>query len=200
MTPWWEVVIIAAVVLGSGLIGAAIAVRVTGRNADDMPDPPPPSSYLERRAAVYLEVSAGWHAYLESVRTLAFPAEGLSTDRPRDLAAVLRSRAQLEQFGSLPTQRLHDEALEAAVAVINVLRGLPIATTSGNPDLSAGRKTVRPPLRDLAMKVDLLERQMIDELRPAPPPLDPHVEIFGRASAPQRPISGQTQGVTQPRR
>ena len=192
--------IIAAVVLGSGLIGAAIAMRVAGRNADDMPGPPPPSSYLERRAAVYLEVSAGWHAYLESVRTLAFPAEGLPTDRPRDLAAVLRSRAQLEQFGSLPTQRLHDEALEAAVEVINVLRTLPIATSSGHPDVSAGRRTVRPPLRDLAMKVDQLERQMIEELRPAPPPVDPHVEIFGRASAPQRPISGQAQGVTQPRR
>ena len=192
--------IIAAAVLGSGLIGAAIAMRAAGRNADDMPDPPPPSSYLERRAAVYLEVSAGWHAYLDSVRTLAFPAEGLPTDRPRDLAAVLRSRAQLEQFGSLPTQRLHDEALEAAVAVINVLRTLPIATPSGHPDLSAGRRTVRPPLRDLAMKVDQLERQMIEELRPAPPPVDPHVEIFGRASAPQRPTSGQAQGVTQPRR
>lgn len=192
--------IIAAAVLGSGLIGAAIAMRAAGRNADDMPDPPPPSSYLERRAAVYLEVSAGWHAYLNSVRTLAFPAEGLPTDRPRDLAAVLRSRAQLEQFGSLPTQRLHDEALEAAVAVINVLRTLPIATPSGHPDLSAGRRTVRPPLRDLAMKVDQLERQMIEELRPAPPPVDPHVEIFGRASAPQHPTSGQAQGVTQPRR
>ncbi len=192
--------IIAAAVLGSGLIGAAIAMRAAGRNADDMPDPPPPSSYLERRAAVYLEVSAGWHAYLDSVRTLAFPAEGLPTDRPRDLAAVLRSRAQLEQFGSLPTQRLHDEALEAAVAVINVLRTLPIATPSGHPDLSAGRRTVRPPLRDLAMKVDQLERQMIEELRPAPPPVDPHVEIFGRASAPQHPTSGQAQGVTQPRR
>src|SRR5580704_4338066 len=175
-------------------------MRVAARKADDLPDAPPPSSYLERRAAVYLEVSAGWHAYLESVRALAFPAEGLSSERPRDLAAVLRSRAQLEQFGSLPTQRLHDEALEAAVAVINALRVLPILTPSGTPDLGAGRRTVRPPMRDLAMKVDQLETQMIEELRPAPPPLDPHVEIFGRASAPQRPISAQTRGVTQPRR
>lgn len=188
MTSWWEVVIIAAVVLGSGLIGAVAGMRIARRNAEDWPEPLPATSYLERRAAVYLEVAIGWHAYLESIRPLAFPAEGFATDRPRDLAAVLRSRAQLEQFGTIPTQVLHDEALEVAVTLINTLRSLPRSATTGVPDLGVGRRTLRTVLRELATKVDQLERQMHNELQPAPPPLDPEVEIMGRAGAAQRPV------------
>lgn len=193
MTSWWEVVIVAAVVLASGLIGGLIGMGVARRETDDWPEPLPSTSYLERRASVYLEVAIGWHAYLESVRTLAFPAEGFTGDRPRDLAAVLRSRAQLEQFGTVPAQRRHDEALEAAVTLINVLRALPRSAASGGPDLSAGRKTLRAVLHDLAARVDELERQMDADVRPAPPPLDPHVEITGRASVPQRQIGRQVE-------
>jgi hypothetical protein len=192
VTSWWEVVIVAAVALASGLIGGVIGMGVARRDTDDWPEPLPSTSYLERRASVYLEVAIGWHAYLESVRTLAFPAEGFTGDRPRDLAAVLRSRAQLEQFGTVPAQRRHDEALEAAVMLIDVLRALP-RSSSGEPDLGAGRKTLRAVLRDLTARIDELERQMDADVRPAPPPLDPHVEITGRASAAQRPIGRQAE-------
>jgi len=197
VTSWWEVVIIAAVALGSGLIGAVVGMRIARRDAEDWPEPLPATSYLERRAVVYLEVAIGWHAYLESIRPLAFPAEGFATDRPRDLAAVLRSRAQLEQFGTIPTQVLHDEALEVAVTLINTLRSLPRSAVTGVPDLGVGRRTLRTVLRELATKVDQLERQMHDELQPAPPPLDSDVEIMGRAGAAQRPI-GANEAQTGP--
>lgn len=146
---------------------------------------------LGRRAAVYLDVAIGWHAYLDSIRPLAFPAEGFATDRPRDLAAVLRSRAQLEQFGTIPTQVLHDDALEAAVTLINTLRSLPRWAITGVPDLGVGRRTLRTVLRELATKVDQLERQMSDELQPAPPPLDSEIEIMGRAGIAQHPIGAR---------
>jgi hypothetical protein len=189
VTSWWAIVIIVAVALGSGLIGAVIGERLASRDADDWPEPLVPASYGERRAAVYLDVAIGWHAYLESVRPLAYPGEGFIADRPRDLAAVLRSRAQLEQFGTIPAQRLHDEALEVAVTLIDVLRSLPQSTTAGTPDLAAGRKTLRVVLRDLAIRVDELERQMHGELQPAPPPVEPHVEITGRAGVPRPPLA-----------
>jgi hypothetical protein len=44
-----------------------------------------------------------------------------------------------------------------------------------------------------------MERQMYDELQPAPPPLDSNVEIMGRAGAAQHPI-GANQAQTGPRR
>ena len=128
----------------------------------------------------------GWHAYFESVRPLAFPAEGFLSDQPRDLAGVIRSRAQLAQFGTLSAQQLHDDALEAAVALINVLRLLPPTPGSGEPDLSAGRDALRAALRELATKVDQLERQMRWELQPAPAPPEHQIEAIGRAGAARR--------------
>jgi hypothetical protein len=199
VTSWWEVVIIVAVVLGSGLIGAVVGMHRARRDDEDWPEPLPATSYLERRAAVYLDVAIGWHAYLEAVRPLAVPAAGFASDRPRDLAAVLRSRVQLEQFGTIATQGLHDEALEVAVTLITTLRSLPRSASTGVPDLGAGRWTLRSVLRELATKVDQLERQMSDELQPAPPPLDFDVEIMGRAGIAQRPI-GAKPAETGPRR
>jgi hypothetical protein len=188
---WWVIVLIAALVLGSGVIGAVIGQRAARREADDWPEPLVPTSYRERRAAVYLDVAVGWHAYLESVRPLAYPGEGFASDRPRDLAAVLRSRAQLEQVGTIAAQQLHDEALEGAVTLINVLRSLPALPTSGAPDLSGGRRTLRAALRDLAATVDRLERQLNEDIQPAAHSVDPHVEITGRSAAARRPAAGR---------
>jgi hypothetical protein len=190
VTSWWAIVLIAAIALGSGVIGAVIGERVARRDADDWPEPLVPMSYRERNAAVYLDVAVGWHTYLESVRPLAFPGEGFAADRPRDLAAVLRARAQLEQVGTIAAQQLHDEALEAAVTLINVLRSLPTLPTSGAPDLSGGRRTLRAALRDLATRVDRLERQMNEEIQPAAQRADPEVEITGRTAAARRPVAG----------
>src|SRR5579864_2207990 len=120
VTHWWEVVAIGAVVvLVSVLIGILVGVRAGRREAGVWPQHATSASYLERRAVAYLEVAIGWHAYLESVRPLAYPGEGFVPERPRDLAAVIRSRAQLEQFGTSSAQQFHDDALEAAVALIN---------------------------------------------------------------------------------
>jgi hypothetical protein len=198
VTSWWAIVLIAAIALGSGVIGAVIGERVARRDADDWPEPLVSMSYRERRAAVYLDVAVGWHAYLESVRPLAFPGEGFAADRPRDLAAVLRSRAQLEQVGTIAAQQLHDEALEASVTLINVLRSLPTLPTSGAPDLSGGRRTLRAALRDLATRVDRLERQMNEEIQPAAQRADPEVEITGRTAA-RRPVAGHQPDTNQRR-
>jgi hypothetical protein len=183
-------VTVAVAALGSGLIGALIGMHLAQRDADDRLGPFLSTPDPGRRATAYFDVAVGWHAYLESVRPLAFPTEGLVVDRPRDLAAVLRARAQLEQFGTTSAQRLHDDALEAAVALINVLRSLPKSPVSGQPDLVAGRPALRASLRDLAVKVDQLEGQMQVELLlpppPQPPPRDSYVEITGRGEAVRR--------------
>ena len=148
MTSWWEVVILVVAVIGSGLIGAYIAMRrarrdEAGRYVDGWLPSVSDARFVERRASVYFEVAVGWHAYLELVRPLAYPAEGPPTQRPRDLSAVLRSRAELEQFGTIAAQRLHDEALDGAVTLINILRALPKLRGSGAPDLVLGRQSLR---------------------------------------------------------
>ena len=187
MTHWWEVVAIGAVVvLVSVLIGILVGVRTGRREAGVWPQHATSASYLERRAVAYLEVAIGWHAYLESVRPLAYPGEGFVPERPRDLAAVIRSRAQLEQFGTSSAQQFHDDALEAAVALINVLRSLPPAPGSGEPDLNAGRNAIRVVLQELANKIDQLERQMRWELQPGVASVDSHVEAVGRAGTVRR--------------
>ncbi|MFZ0179114.1 MAG: hypothetical protein WAL84_04485 [Candidatus Dormiibacterota bacterium] len=186
MTYWWEASTVGAAVLVSALIGIFIGVRIARREAGGWAEPAVSTRHLERRAVAYLEVSMGWHAYFESVRPLAFPAEGFLSDQPRDLAGVIRSRAQLAQFGTLSAQQLHDDALEAAVALINVLRLLPPTPGSGEPDLSAGRDALRAALRELATKVDQLERQMRWELQPGPAPPEHQIEAIGRAGAARR--------------
>ena len=187
MTHWWEAVAVGAVVvLVSVLIGILIGVRTGRREAGFWPQHATSASYMERRAVAYLEVAIGWHSYLDSVRPLAYPGEGFLPDRPRDLAAVIRSRAQLEQFGTSSAQQLHDEALEAAIALINVLRSLPPAPGSGEPDLNAGRNAIRVVLRELATKIDQLERQMQWELEPGATPIDAQVEALGRAGPARR--------------
>ncbi len=188
MTSWWEVVILVVAVIGSGLIGASIAMHQArrdeaGRYEDGWLPSVSDARFVERRASVYFEVAVGWHAYLESVRPLAYPAEGSSTQRPRDLAAVLRSRAELEQFGTIAAQRLHDEALDGAVTLINILRALPKLRGSGAPDLVLGRHSLRAVLVQLAAKVDELELQMGRDLQSAQLPPDLHVELTGHAKA-----------------
>ena len=195
MTSWWEVVIVVVAVIGSGLIGAYIAMRRARRDdvggyVDGWLPSVSDARFVERRASVYFEVAVGWHAYLESVRPLAYPAEGAPTQRPRDLSAVLRSRAELEQFGTIGAQRLHDEALDGAVTLINILRALPKLRGSGAPDLVLGRHSLRAILVQLGAKVDELEFQMARDLQPAQLPPDLHVELTGRASAADAAAAG----------
>ena len=195
MTSWWEVVILVVAVIGSGLIGAYIAMRrarrdEVGRYVDGWLPSVSDARFVERRASVYFEVAVGWHAYLEFVRPLAYPAEGPPTQRPRDLSAVLRSRAELEQFGTIAAQRLHDEALDGAVTLINILRALPKLRGSGAPDLVLGRHSLRALLFQLGAKVDELEFQMARDLQPAQLPADLHVELTGRTRATDAAAAG----------
>jgi hypothetical protein len=143
----------------------------------------------EHRAATYLEVAIGWHAYLQAVRPLAFPEQGFPSSRPRDLSAVLRSRAQLDAVGSASVQRLHDGALEEAVTLINLLQSLPKAPT-GEPDVASGRQSLREALAAIAMQVDLLEEQMNRELHPRTALTEEDVELTGRRGPGQQVVAG----------
>jgi hypothetical protein len=185
VSEWWTVgVVVAAVVVG-GLIGAGIAMRNTRRHSDQLMQSMHEAWSDEYRAAVYLEVAVGWRMYLRTLRPLVYPEEGLPPDAPRDLAAVLRSRAQLERFGSTHVQRLHDEALGEAVTFIDILRALPNTPATGDPDIAGGYNSLRIVLRAIGTRVDALERQMNHELNPQTAPVDPVVEITGRARIPR---------------
>jgi len=133
----------------------------------------------ERRSAAYLEAALGWHAYLQTLRPLAFPDEALATTRQRDLAIVLRSRAQLELFGSGVVQELHEDALDEAVRLIDLIRSMPKTAATGEPDIAAGRYVLRFVLGEMGKRVDALERQMYRELR-ASPVAWPLLEVTGR--------------------
>jgi len=186
MTSWWEIVILVVALIAAGLIGIVIgrrrarhdeAQRDEGGWQPSISD----ARFFQRRSSVYFQVAIGWHAYLESVRPLAYPAEASNPQRQRDLAAVLRSRAELEQFGTVAAQRLHDEALDRAVTLINILRALPKLHGTGEPDLVLGRHSLRALLQELAAKVDELELQMEHDLQSAQVPEDTDVELTGRA-------------------
>jgi hypothetical protein len=128
----------------------------------------------------YLEAALGWHAYLQTLRPLAFPEEGFTPNRQRDLAVVLRSRAQLEQFGSAIVRQLHENALEEAVTLIGVLRTMPTSASTGAPDLAAGRFVLRFVLGEISKRVDVLEREMNRELRGGTGVAEQMVELTGR--------------------
>ena len=139
----------------------------------------------ERRAAAYLEAALGWSAYLTTLRPLAFPEEGVVVNRHRDLATVLRSRAQLERFGSAAVQQLHEAALDEAVTLIELLRSMPGASTPGEPDLAARRHVLRFVLGEISKKVDALERQMHRELQARATVTEPVIELTGWRGAAQ---------------
>ena len=191
MTPWSTVVILATAGLGGGLIGAVVGVRFARSNRDALLHGIRQALSEERWvSAVYLDVAIGWRAYLRAVHPLGFPEEGFAADTPRDLAAVLRSRAQLERFGSTSVQQLHDEALEGAVTLINVLRSLPKAPFTGDPDIAAGREPIRVLLEQIGTKVDALERQMSRELQPLTASAEPSLEVTGRVRPEPETVAG----------
>jgi hypothetical protein len=63
-------------------------------------------------------------------------------------------------------QQLHDEALDGAVTLINLLQSLPKTLITGEPDIAAGRLSVRVARGEIGKKVDALEQQMTGELHP----------------------------------
>ncbi|MGA7987597.1 MAG: hypothetical protein WCB51_04275 [Candidatus Dormiibacterota bacterium] len=162
------------------LIGAAVGILRARRSNAFMLRSIHETRSEERRAAAYLETALGWHAYLETLRPLAFPEEGLAVHRPRDLAIVLRSRAQLELFGSTAVQRLHEEALDESVTLIDLLRSMPRAPATGDVDIAAGRVVLRFVLKEVSKRVNALERQMNSELQARTAIAEGSIEIPGR--------------------
>jgi len=177
---WGIVGIAVAAALVLALIAAALIARRVRRTRADSVRAIEETRRDERRAVAYLETALGWHAYLQTLRPLAFPDEAFSPNRQRDLAGVLRSRAQLEQFGSATVRQLHENALEEAVTLIGVLRSMPIAPSTGEPDLAAGRFVLRFVLGEISKRVDALEREMNRELRAGTVAPEPMVELTGR--------------------
>jgi hypothetical protein len=168
MTPPWTVgMAIAAVGLLVVVIGA-VGVQRACRTKDALLRSMDATRAEERRSAAYLEAALGWHTYLQTLRPLAYPDEALPTTRQRDLATVLRSRAQLELFGSGMVQELHEDALDEAVRLIDLIRSMPKTTATGEPDIAAGRFVLRFVLGEMGKRVDALERQMYRELRASP--------------------------------
>lgn len=187
----WVSVAVAAL-LGVALIGALVSLRSARKENPVLIKSIRHAQRQEARAATYLEVAIAWHMYLQTVRTLAYPEETFPANRPRDLALVLRSRAQLELHGTPTVRQLHDEALEAAVTLINVLRSMPRSASSGEPNIAASRRALRPVLDEIAYRVDVLEQRMMREVRPRSI-VEQHVEITGRARQPQpRPAQAAT--------
>jgi hypothetical protein len=175
MTNRWIVDIVVAagllIVLSGAMlvIGARIAKRLLLRSIDEVRGE-------ERRAAAYLDAVLSWHGYLRTLRPLAFPEEGFVANRHRDLATVLRSRAQLDLFGSAAVQKLHEDVLDEAVTLIDLLRSMPM---TGERDLAAGRYVLRFVLGEISKKVDALARQMNRELQARTTVTEQLVEITG---------------------
>ena len=161
------------------LIAAAVGILLTRRSNGRLLRSMHATRNEERRAAAYLETALGWHTYLETLRPLAFPEEGLAIHRSRDLAIVLRSRAQLELFGSAAVQKLHEEALDESVTLIDLLRSMPRTTATGDVDLAAGRVVLRFVLKEVSKRVNALERQMNSELQARTAIAERSIEITG---------------------
>jgi hypothetical protein len=183
----WPVAAAVAAALVIGLFGLVVGVLLARRGNKGLVRTVDATRRDERRAAAYLEAAIGWHAYLQTLRPLAYPEDRVAARRQRDLAGVLRSRAQLELFGSEAVQQLHEEILDQAVTLIDLLRSMPMDSQTGQPDIAGARYVLRFVLGEVGRRVDALERQMNRELEgPAGTASEP-VELTGRRSAGKTP-------------
>jgi hypothetical protein len=177
------VLIVAGAALGFGLIGAVIGLLVASRSGRQLRIPGGEPSIEQRRAVVYLEVVIAWHSYLRAVRTLVYPEEGPPANGPRDLASVLHARSQLQAAGTRVVQNLHDQVLDRAVMLIDLLRSQPMALLLDRADMQAQRGSLRLMFTTISERIGALERQMLDEVGPLPIPREDHIEMTGRAMA-----------------
>lgn len=187
---WWPIGIAVVAALVIGAIGLVAGLLLARRSRRELVRTRDETRREERRAAAYLEAAIGWHAYLQTLRPLAFPEDRVAARRQRDLAAVLRSRAQLELFGSPAVQQLHEETLDQAVTLIDLLRSMPMDPQTGEPDLAGGRYVLRFVLGEIGRRVDALERQMSREVENRAAPASELLELTGRRRAGQTPASG----------
>jgi len=183
MTSWKVVLLVAGVALGFGLVGAVIG-RLTARgSAQELQFPPSDLAATERRAVVYLDVVIAWHSYLRAVRTLVYPEEGPPSNSPRDLASVLHARAQLQGVGTPAVQDLHDQILESAVTLIDLLRSQSMVPLGQRADMYTQRTSLRLAFNAIGDRIGALEQQMQYEVGHFPRPPELEVEMTGRAVA-----------------
>jgi hypothetical protein len=180
---WPTVVILAFLALGCGLIEAVLG-WFTPKHAV----PPPPVLIDERaneqqRALLYLRVAIAWHSYLRAVRTLLYPEEGPANES-RDLTSVLQARAQLQAIGSPPVRDLHDQALDTAVALIDLLRSQGMSPPLDRASADTNRTLLRAAFNAISDRIAALELQMVREVSHQAQTRE-NVEITGRRVPPQ---------------
>jgi hypothetical protein len=186
---WPTVVILAFLALGCGLIEAVLG-WFTPKHAVPPPTPPtPPAAPIaergneQQRALLYLRVAIAWHSYLRAVRTLLYPEEG-PPNESRDLASVLQARAQLQAIGSPPVRELHDQALDSAVALIDLLRSQTMSPPLDRANVETNRMVLRAAFNAISERIAALELQMVRELSHQAQTRE-NVEITGRRVSPR---------------
>jgi hypothetical protein len=183
---FWQVIAFAGLAAGCALLGAVIGRLTAGRTAPELHMPRGERPSRQRQAAAYLDVAIAWHSYLRAVRTLLYPEEGPPAPASRDLASVLKARAQLQEIGSPVVQDLHDQALESAVTLIDLLRTQTMSPPVDRAEMAANRTSLRLGLTAISDRVGALERQMIHEVRYLPIPWEEaEIEMTGRPVPPR---------------
>jgi hypothetical protein len=180
---WPTVVILLFLALGCGLIEAVLG-RLKARHAvPPLQIPIGERANEQQRAVLYLRVAIAWHSYLRAVRTLLYPEEG-PPNESRDLASVLQARAQLQAMGSPPVRDLHDQALDSAVALIDLLRSQTMSPPLGHATIDTNRMLLRAAFNAISDRIGALELQMVREVGHQALPRE-NVEITGRRVPPR---------------
>jgi hypothetical protein len=175
---WPTVVILVFLAVGSGLIEAVLGWLRPKHAAPPVHVPIGDRSDQQRRAALYLRVAIAWHSYLRAVRTLLYPEEG-PPNESRDLASVLEARAELEAMGSPPVRDLHEQVLDSAVALIDLLRSHAMSPPLARANPDTDRAVLRNAFNAISDRIAALERQMVGEMGQQALPKE-MVEITGR--------------------
>jgi len=170
---WPTVVILLFLALGCGLIEVVLGRLTAKHTAPPLHVPIGETANEQQQAVLYLRVAIGWHSYLRAVRTLLYPEEG-PPNESRDLASVLQARAQLEAMGSPPVRVLHDQVLDSAVALIDLLRSQTTSPSPARADIET-----RAAFNAISERIGALELQMVREVGHQALPRD-NVEITGR--------------------
>jgi hypothetical protein len=184
---WPTVVIFLFVLLGCGVIEAVIGWSLAKRAGQGRHMTLGGRPVQQGQAVVYLQVAIAWHSYLRSVRTLVYPEEGPPTGS-RDLASVLQARAQLQAVGSQAVQDLHDQVLESAVALIDLLRLQTMSPQLGRTSLDANRMSLRLALNSISDRIGALELRMIHEVGQLSMPREQEIEVTGRPVPPRATV------------
>jgi hypothetical protein len=180
---WPTVVIFLFLVLGCGLIEGVLS-WLKAKHAVPPPDVPTGEMANEQpRAVLYLRVAIAWHSYLRAVRTLLYPEEG-PPNESRDLASALQARAQLQAMGSPPVRDLHDQVLDSAVRLIDLLRSQTMSPPLGRANIDTNRMLSRAAFNAISDRIGALELQMVREVGHQALPRE-EVEISGRRVPPR---------------